>query len=213
MLKKNADENPQFQRKVAEAEELLARSMETVHDFARELRPAMLDHLGLHSALRAHCADFSNQTGIAVELTADPAITRIDGQRAEVLFRIAQEALTNVYKHAHATRASIEFSATEGALQMEITDNGRSHGRGSKHETERNPNGLGLLGMQERARIVAGTFALVSVPGGGTRVRVRVPFPENTNTSESATESAPDQPLLPPLSTSINHEKNIRIAR
>src|SRR5262249_47546702 len=149
MLKKQAAGDAAFERKVGEAETLLAQSMDTVHRFARDLRPALLDHLGLHSALRAHLTTFGRQTGLETELISHPALARIDGPRAEVLFRVAQEALSNIFKHAHATTAKIEFTATADVLRMEISDNGRAFSVVENLSRGKRTGRLGLLGMQE----------------------------------------------------------------
>lgn len=175
MLKRQTRSDPDFQRKVVEAEQLLAQSMETVHCFARELRPAMLDHLGVQSALRSHLASFSQRTGIRTELIAHPSLNRIDGLRGEVFFRVAQEALNNVFKHAKATEAKITFSSTGDYLEMEIADNGCAACIEEKIGGKRSGR-LGLLGMQERVRLVNGTFAIESIPGRGTRIRVQIPL-------------------------------------
>lgn len=175
ILKKRAGSDPAFQRNVAEAEQLVARSMETVDGFARELRPAMLDHLGVQAALRAHVTNFTRQTGIRTELIAHPDLARLDGPRGMVVFRVAQEALNNVCKHAEATTVKIEFTPADDALGMEITDNGRAFSVEEKFWTKRTGR-LGLLGMQERVRHVNGSFAIESVPGRGTRICVQIPF-------------------------------------
>ena len=175
MLKKQAASDPSFLHNVAEAEQLLERTMETVHAFARELRPAMLDHLGLQSALRAHNLAFARRTGIRTELVAHPRLALLDEGRAEVLFRVAQEALNNVYKHAGATCAKIEFTATEDSITMEVADNGRAFDL-EEHAARQCSGRLGLLGMQERVRLVKGVFSIESEPGKGTRVRARVPL-------------------------------------
>ncbi len=180
MLKKQVVSDPSFQRNVAEAEQLLARTMETVHCFARELRPAMLDHLGLQSALRAHILAFSRQTGIKTELISHPHLAFLDERRGEVLFRVAQEALNNVFKHARATTAKIEFTSTEDALEMEIGDNGCAFDVEEQLGSKRNGH-LGLLGMQERVRLVNGKFSIESASGNGTRVRVKVPLDTQPN--------------------------------
>jgi len=198
MLKKPAGSDSAFQRKVAEAERLLAQSMETVHSFARELRPAVLDHLGIQAALRAHVANFARRTGIRTELIAHPALARIDGPRGEVIFRVVQEGLNNIFKHARATAAKIEFSVAAGTLGMEIEDNGRAFCAEEKlggKPTSR----LGLLGMQERIRRVDGTFAIKSVPKCGTRIQVQIPF------------GAPPEAAVPPQSNC--DAKNICAAR
>jgi signal transduction histidine kinase len=187
MLKKQVVSDPLFQRNVAEAEQLLARTMETVHRFARELRPAMLEHLGLQSALRAHILAFTRQTGIKTELISHPHLARLDERRGEVLFRVAQEALNNVFKHAGATSARIEFTSTEDALDMEIGDNGCAFDVGEQLGRKRNGH-LGLLGMQERVRLVNGKFSIESASGNGTRVRVKVPLDAPPNGRALRTE-------------------------
>lgn len=210
MLKRQAAGDLAFERKVAEAETLLAQSMETVHRFARELRPALLDHLGLHSALRAHLATFSRQTGIEVELVAHPALARIDGQRGEALFRVAQEALSNVYKHAQATKVKIEFTLAGDTLRMAIADNGRAFSVPEKIGGHKRSGRLGLLGMQERLRLVGGNLAVDSTPGRGTCVQAELPLGQAAKpflVAENANgHPASSLPSSPPPS---HHEKNI----
>jgi signal transduction histidine kinase len=198
MLKKHATAEPGLSRRIAEAEELLAASMGTVHAFARELRPAMLDHLGVHAALRSHVASFTHRTHIAVDLGSHPELGRIKGQHGEVLFRITQEALSNVFKHAQAKRVTITFSATADALQVEIADNGRAFVVAEKLGAR--TGRLGLLGMQERVRLVQGTFAIASAPGRGTCVTAQIPF----STRPALHESHASDPNT--------HEQNICLA-
>jgi signal transduction histidine kinase len=175
MLKSQVVSDPAFQRNVADAEQLLAHTMESVHCFARELRPAMLDHLGLQSALRAHILVFTRQTGIRTDLVPHPSLGRLDERREEVLFRVAQEALNNVFKHARATSAKIEFSSKDDALHMEISDNGCAFDAGKLLGSK--PAGrIGLLGMQERIRNVNGSLNIESVSGEGTRIQVKIPL-------------------------------------
>lgn len=215
LLKKKAGANPAFQRNVAEAEQLLAHSMETVHCFARDLRPATLDHLGVQSALRDHVAQFARQTGIRAELVAHPDLDRLDSRRGEVLFRVAQEALSNVFKHAEATTVRIEFASQAGALRMEITDNGRAFPAEERSLAKRTDR-LGLLGMQERVRHIGGTFAIESAPGSGTRIHVQVPLdsrPARPVRSEPAAGTGPAQPVSALSIVPLCHEKNICTAR
>lgn len=174
MLKKEAGADGRLNGKVAAAQKLLEQSLETVHRFARELRPEMLDHLGPYAALRSYTKSFGERTGIKTVLQPNVTLDGIDGQQAIVLFRVAQESLTNVFKHARATRVEIGFPRIPGGICMEIADDGRSFhvdaqlaGKGKRR--------LGLLGMQERVRLVNGTFSIESVPGRGTTVRVQIP--------------------------------------
>jgi len=201
MLKRQARSSPDFQRKVSEAERLLAQTMETVHSFARNLRPAMLDYLGFRSALRAHIASFCQHTGIRTDLVAHAGMDRIDGPAGEVLFRVAQEALNNVFKHAGATEVKIEFTATDEALGMEIADNGCSFRVEEKLGT-RKTGRLGLLGMQERVRLVNGAFMIESGPSQGTRIRVQIPF-------RAASPLPATQPAIP-ATRPVFHENNLR---
>lgn len=174
VLRKEAGANGLFSGKVAEAQRLLEQSMETVHRFARELRPEMLDHLGLYASLRSYVKNFGVRTGINIVLQPNEALDRIDGQQAIVLFRVAQESLTNVFKHAQASQVDIRFPRIAGGVCMEIADNGRSF-RVSEQLAGKAKRRLGLIGMQERVRLVNGTFSIESNPGQGTTVRVQLP--------------------------------------
>ena len=179
MLKRQSISDPSFQKNVADAEHLLARTMDRVHCFARELRPAMLDHLGLQSALRAHILEFTRQTGIRTELIPHARLSRLDGRQEEVFFRVAQEALNNAFKHAGATTVRIEFTSEGDSLRMDIGDDGSAFCVEEKlggNSTGR----LGLIGMQERVRHVDGSFAIESAAGSGTRISVTIPLGAQT---------------------------------
>ncbi len=175
MLKKEAGADGRLNGKVAAAQKLLEQSLETVHRFARELRPEMLDHLGPYAALRSYTKSFGERTGIKTVLQPNVTLDGIDGQQAIVLFRVAQESLTNVFKHARATRVDIRFPRIPGGLCMEIADNGRSF-RVNRQLAGKGKRRLGLLGMQERVRLVNGTFSIESVAGQGTTIRVQIPL-------------------------------------
>lgn len=164
----------QAAEKIAAAQELLEQTMGAVHGFARELRPAMLDDLGLAPALRSYIHAFSQRTGLAVRLTAIPLVENLGSEEKMVLYRVVQEGLTNVARHAQATRVEVTLRKMRAALRMEITDDGKAF---SVAEQEHNPQRLGLLGMQERVRLVNGTFHIDSRPGKGTTLRVDLPLP------------------------------------
>ncbi len=201
VLKKHVGSNAALKQKVAESEELLTQCMESVHSFARELRPSMLDHLGVAAALRSHISVFSERTGLPVELVPHDKLSEIQGQRGEVIFRIVQEALNNVVKHAQATKAKVAFATSGDKLTMEVSDNGKAF---SVEEKLSSRSGrLGLIGMQERVRLVNGTFAIDSTAGRGTRITVEIPLEPPPSTSAPA-NAQPE--------TNDTHE-NIRIAR
>jgi signal transduction histidine kinase len=163
-------------RNIASTQRLVEESVDIVHQFARELRPAVLDDLGLIPALHSYMKNFAARTGVRTRLTAFAGVEQVDTARRTVLFRVAQEALTNVARHAQASRVEVSLQKLSGAARMEIKDDGRSFQVEKKLHTRGNKR-LGLLGMRERVEMVGGTFGIESAPGKGTTVRVDVPFP------------------------------------
>lgn len=170
-----AAKNGGIEKKLEEAQRLLEEAMMTVHDFARELRPATLDQLGLLPALRSYLEDFAKRTGLRVELNGHPDAEALDGDRRLVLYRIAQESLTNVAKHARATGVKVTIAKVHTGITLEIADNGKSFQQ-KKGTAPKPTQRLGLLGMQERVRLVNGTFDVRAFPGKGTTVIATVPF-------------------------------------
>ena len=175
-LKREAAVNVKgLQKKIARAQRMVEKSVDIVHRFARELRPPVLDDLGLIPALHSFVKRFANRTGVRVRLTVFAGVEQLDSARRTVLYRVAQEALTNVDRHAQATRVDVSIRKLPGAVCMEIKDNGKSfpvqrllHMRGNNH--------LGLLGMRERVEMVGGSFGVESVKGKGTTIRAQIPF-------------------------------------
>lgn len=175
-LKNNgAGSSPVFSHKLADAQQLLQESMETVHGFARELRPTILDELGLLPALRSCLKAFAERTGLIVRFRANPLAERLSGEEKTVLFRIAQESLTNVAKHAKASRVDVTIRKLGAHIRMEVADNGKSFRENPKPRVK-GVRRLGLLGMQERVRLVNGTFTVKPDPGNGTTIRAVIPF-------------------------------------
>lgn len=164
-----------FKQKLADTQRFIEQTMETVHRFARELRPAMLDELGLVPALRSLLKGVAERSGLKVRLRADAAGESLGDEQKTVLFRVAQESLTNVMRHAHARSVEIVLRQRNGGLRMEVRDDGRSF-QDDRQESARGRRRLGLLGMQERVRLVRGQFAVKPNPGKGTTVRVDIPF-------------------------------------
>jgi len=167
--------NKGLQEKISSTQRLVEKSVDIVHRFARELRPAVLDDLGLVPALHSFMKSFATRTGVRPSLTAFAAVERLDTAKRTILYRVAQEALTNVGRHAQASRVDVSIQKLRGDVRMEIKDNGKSfdvqgalHVNGSKR--------LGLLGMRERVEMVDGTFCVESAPGQGTTIRVEIPF-------------------------------------
>ncbi len=155
MLKKDSDVTRNGRdEKLADTQALLEQMIETVHRFARELRPAMLDDL---------------------RFNASQVVESLDSDRKTVVYRIAQESLNNVAKHARAKRVEVIVRKLGNGIRMEIKDDGD----GFQVRQQAAANGekrLGLLGMQERVRLVNGSFTVESQPGKGTTIRVGIPL-------------------------------------
>lgn len=175
MLKSNGDNRGLRHRKIVNMEQLLAETTETVHRFSRELRPAMLDELGLLPALRSHVKNFSERTGLRARFRANPIAEKLNSDQKTVLFRIAQESLNNVVKHAKASMVNVTISNGGSTVCLEIADNGKSFAP----DAAKNKKRLGLLGMQERVRLVNGQFTVKPQLGKGTTVCVAIPFSPN----------------------------------
>ena len=178
-LKNEAIASPSDLKKaIAITQRLVEQSMDTVHRFARELRPPLLDDLGLIPALQSAIKDFAKRTRIPVHFTAFAAVERLDGEKRTVLYRVAQEALNNVAKHAEATLVDVSIRKLRGAVGMEIHDNGKSF-LAERALFARKIKRLGLLGMRERVEMVGGNFSIESAPGKGTTIRAQVPSSGN----------------------------------
>ena len=161
-------------QKIELTQVMVEKSVDTVHRFARELRPSVLDDLGLIPALEAHLKSFMQETGVRVKLTAFGGIEKSDNATLTVLYRIAQEALANVARHAHASHAEVSIVDLDGTIRMEIKDDGigfEVDGKSCAKKTIR----LGLLGMKERIEMIGGSFCIESAPGKNTTIRVEVP--------------------------------------
>lgn len=161
--------------KIQRTQQLVEKAADTVHQFARELRPTVLDDLGLIPALEAHLKSFTADTGVRAALNVTPDIEQLIGNRRTALYRIVQEALTNVARHAKASCVSITLqSLTESTIRMTITDDGQGF---STEEAlgARKSKRLGLLGMKERIEMIEGTFCIDSALGQPTIVSVELP--------------------------------------
>jgi signal transduction histidine kinase len=156
---------------VAELRDLVVATLQDVRRLAVELRPTALDDFGLTAALERLTDNFAEQTGIEIELAAGLGNDRLPSDVETVLYRLVQEALTNVVKHAHAEHVIIVLQQKQGVVSAVIEDDGRGFTDG---EGQR---GLGLVGMRERVALVDGSFRIESSPTSGTTLVVEVPVP------------------------------------
>jgi PAS domain S-box-containing protein len=173
---KRAEISPKsIPRKIVPLRQLVDQAVQTVHQYARDLRPAMLDDLGLIPTLHSYLNDFSKRTGLKVKFKAAAGVEALDNDKLTMLYRVAQEALANVEKHAGAGVVRVAILEDQGGVNLEIIDDGRAFDvvrLSDPNWTHR----LGLTGMRERVEMFGGRFSVVSTPGKGTTVRAEVPF-------------------------------------
>lgn len=146
-------------------------SIETVRRIAQGLRPATLDHHDLATAIRSETLAFQARTGIRCRFTSRVAVDRPDVERATAIFRILQEALTNVARHAQAGTVTVRLWEKARCVWLDVRDNGR----GMTDAELSNECAVGLVGMRERAAGLGGEVRILSAPGKGTRVTIRIP--------------------------------------
>jgi two-component system sensor histidine kinase UhpB len=170
-----ADAVPQRRRgELTEVQDVVRRLLEEVRRIARELRPQMLDDLGLPSALSELATGFARRTGIDVEQMFDDRLPELSGQAELVIYRVAQEGLTNVARHAAASHVQLSLTKGRNSVILRLVDNG--HGI---TPDELDGHG-GLRGMRERAVFVGAAFAITRRPTGGVELRLEVPATKET---------------------------------
>jgi signal transduction histidine kinase len=163
--------NPLTDRLV-EVQEQIDGLIGTVRRIAADLRPEALDHLGLTEAIKEEAARFTARTGGRCEVETTPLPEEIPPEVATAAFRIFQEALTNVARHAGATQVKVSCRETGDTLEITVADDGKGIPEGDDARSE----SLGLLGMRERAELLGGRLEVSSPPAGGTRVTALLPW-------------------------------------
>ncbi|RRR74033.1 MAG: PAS domain S-box protein [Candidatus Viridilinea halotolerans] len=158
------------QARLMDSSTLVERLIQQVRSLSRELRPPLLDDLGLVPALNWHLDQISSRFAIDIKMTTQLQITRIPAQIELSIFRIVQEALNNVIKHAKADRVRVELRQSEQKLRLIVSDNGIGFETDSAQQRAANGASLGLINMQERALLVNGQFEIISAPEAGTCV-------------------------------------------
>lgn len=164
-----------LQRTMADLRALTSEALEGVRRMALELRPTMLDDLGLVAAVEAFARQFGQRTGIPVEVRVARRPDRLPPEVELVAFRVIQEALSNVARHSGASRAEVGLSAGPELLVVTVADDGR--GFDLTPALDSRERSLGLFGMRERAALVGGRLRIDSRPARGTRVHLEVPAP------------------------------------
>ncbi len=155
-----------------------------VRSLLRQLRPAELDELGLVAALQALCESWEERSGVACIFLHDGALDGLDETTATALYRVAQEGLSNVMRHAQASRVRIGLQrGASGTLELQVEDDGRGF------DVQQHSRGLGLLGAAERAAALGGGLQVHSQPGTGTRLHMSLPAPVPASVSISVSVS------------------------
>lgn len=160
-------------QKISATQRLVGKSVDIVQRFARHLRPAALDDLGLIPALQSHLHDFMEKTGIRVDLTVFAAVEESSIAIRTVLYRVVQESLTNVERHAKASKVQVNIHLQKDRICLEVSDDGQ--GFLAAGPALKGRKRLGLLGMRERVEMVKGSLEVDSAPGQPTTIRAEIP--------------------------------------
>jgi PAS domain S-box-containing protein len=160
--------------KLAAMQELLDSTVAATRRISADLRPLMLDDLGLAPAAEWLVQNFRQRTGIQCELAIGAGELELDDERATAVFRILQESLTNVARHAQASQVEVNLDKTDHEVLLSVHDNGQ----GFSTATPRKRGSFGLMGLRERAQLLGGSVEIDSAPGEGTTIEVRIPLPE-----------------------------------
>jgi PAS domain S-box-containing protein len=172
-LKKRLPEDQISLREKTDAmSQLINKTIQTVKKISTDLRPGLLDDLGLADAIEWQAQEFQKRTGIKCRITIDPKDITFDRDRNTAIFRIFQETLTNVARHARATEVNVSLRQRDGQIELNVRDNGR----GITEEELTNPKSFGLIGIRERAKIFGGNNVMRGIAGRGTTVTVRIPI-------------------------------------
>jgi two-component system sensor histidine kinase UhpB len=172
-LRRNPDK-----ARVDDCMKLVDQAIHDVREMSQLLRPTMLDDFGLDVALNALADSFSQRTGIAVTYTSSLDSQRLADQVETNLFRIAQEALTNVARHSQATAVTVNLGRQNGQVSLVVRDNGKGMAAGNRKATNSGlgSGGLGMAGMETRARACGGNLDLETSPGNGMKIEVKCPI-------------------------------------
>jgi signal transduction histidine kinase len=183
---KDQPEASSARAKLEDSIALTGRTLQQVRDLSLDLRPSLLDDLGLVAALRWYLERQAQRTGFAGQLIAEDAQGRLSPELETVCFRVAQEALTNVARHAHAAQVQVELRAHQGSMELIVRDDGVGFDVPAARDRATRGTSLGLLGMQERVTLAGGRIEITSAFGQRTEVRAWFPLAEPQTDSARA---------------------------
>ena len=163
-------------RRIAETVEIVDRMVQRVRELSLDLRPPLLDEMGLMPALGGYLETLAARTGVQIEVRGEGGVGRLPPEVEIVAFRLVQEAVTNVLRHASATRAVVTVERRGGRLEIAVKDDGKGFDVAASMGGTVTGKSIGLLGMQERVMMLSGELSIVSTPGSGTLVRASLPL-------------------------------------
>ena len=170
------DEKPAFRTKLQKTKDILVKTLAEMRKLTLNLRPSSIDDLGLVAALRAHFSTVHADTDLHIVFNYEGLASRLKPETEIAVFRIVQEAVHNVVKHAGASEVRVVLAVEGGTLRIEITDDGAGFNVEQVLREKSGKQSLGILGIQERTSLLHGTFTIESQPGSGTRITVTVPL-------------------------------------
>ncbi|HEY6403648.1 MAG TPA: PAS domain S-box protein [Blastocatellia bacterium] len=166
------DADPAVLEQIARLREKTELLSERIRQVSYELHSSILQHVGLPAALNSYCAEFSDREGIAVALDIQDGLGGLPSDTALCLYRVAQESLRNIARHSGARSAMVALAGVNGAVELRIADQGVGFDPGQAREFR----GLGLVSMEERVKLLRGSFVLTTQPGAGTELRAQIPI-------------------------------------
>jgi len=189
LQRRELEPSPQNRSLLTESIDLTEKAITEVRTISHLLHPPLLDELGFHSAARWYVEGFAKRSGIQVELNMAEIVERMPREVELALFRVLQESLTNVHRHANASRVDIEVKCVPDEVLLAVRDNGKGISRTVlENFRARQAGGIGLAGMRERLAELGGRLELESGPNG-TRVRAILPAHEQEESKQSASEN------------------------
>lgn len=171
-IEKQLPENQSLIERIKKDIDLINSAIKTVQRISTELRPGILDHLGLAAAVEWYVKEFANRAGVNWDISIDMKNIGVDRDISTAVFRILQETLTNSARYAEATKVSVRLSERDGLLVLEVSDNGK----GISEEQLSDAHSFGLIGMRERVKYWGGDVTIKGIPNKGTTVTVRIPM-------------------------------------
>lgn len=166
----------EFKRKLTVVNNLVGKSISEIHRFAHDLRPTVLDNLGFDAAVRSYVDKFSQMTNIRCRLELSADTEKLEDYKQIVLYRVIQESMNNIAKHAQASETILELSNDRKGIILTLSDNGIGFNIQQINQDNLGIGGLGIMGIKERMKLVGGKLSLISNPGEGTTIIVKVPL-------------------------------------